>query len=122
MCVKYKIDSEGVCRKTELTVCKNFEPDKTSNNECVACPDGKISEDGMKCVNIPLSSSSSGGLSGGAIAGIAIAGVVVVGVIGFAIFFVSKGAALFGAVNAGTATYSQAATSSLSNINASNKH
>ena len=67
------------------------------------------------------SSSSSGGLSGGAIAGIAIAGVVVIGVIGIAIFFVSKGITLFGAVNAGTVTYSQTVTSSLSNINASSK-
>ena len=117
-------ETDQACKKFELDVCIDFEPvsSKTDPNsyKCQACKDS-TSPDGKKCVKTS-SSSSSGGLSGGAIAGIVVAGVVVVGVIGFAIFFVSKGASLFGAVNAGTATYSQSATSSLSNINPSNKH
>ena len=63
------------------------------------------------------SSSSSGGLSGGAIAGIVIASIAIVAVIGTIIFFVYKGAALFGGVNAGAAAYTEPGTSSISNMN-----
>ena len=61
-------------------------------------------------------SSSSSGLSGGAIAGIVIASVVVVVVLGTIIFFVSKGIGLFGGVKAGTSAYSEAGSSSISNM------
>ena len=63
------------------------------------------------------SSSSWGGLSGGAVAGILIASVEDVVVIGTILFFVSKGAALFGGVKAGNAAYSEAGTSSISKMN-----
>ena len=63
------------------------------------------------------SSSSSGGLSGGAVAGIVIGGIAVVAIIGTIIFFVSKGTSLFGGVNAASAAYTEAATSSVSNVN-----
>ena len=64
-------------------------------------------------------SSSSSSLSGGAIAGIVIGCIAVVAIIGTIIFFVSKGTALFGAGNA-AAAYSEAGTSSVSNMNVPN--
>ena len=63
-------------------------------------------------------SSSSGGLSGGAIAGIVIGCTVIVVAVAFILVFVSKGTALFGAVNKGvTNSFSQAGTSSVSKVN-----
>ena len=87
----------------------------TANNKTPFCPYYSSDESGST-----HSSSSSGGLSGGAVAGIVIGGIAIVAVIGTIIFFVSKRGALFGGVNAGTATYTETGTSSISNMKVPN--
>ena len=88
----------------------------TAKNKTQFCPYYSSDESG----STHSTSSSSGGLSGGAIAGIVIGGIAIVAVIGTIIFFVSKGGGLFGGVNAGTATYTEAGTSSISNMKVPN--